>query len=192
MLIDLREKIGEKKSIKALWVPFQYGGDQSLHGGIYSWYNMVRYESEATNRVSDGHNVDAIFFNETFSLLVPYSDATLGNTFELCGRITHIYSVELGDLLGLEYHHFDFYITLADGSLLTMNCEERPGYIFERDITLEKFELIVSIDIAFFDERPMDWDKLGRHKPSRLSTIKRMGEGILTVLGVLDKPSSKE
>ena len=162
MLSDLRNRIRNKERIEALWTPFWYAGDQALHGAIWDHYRMVCYQCEKTDSAFSNHAVDAILYSEQFPSYVHYGKHTLLNTFELCGRIIGIRSRTLGELLGLTYHHFDYYLTLSDGSLLTMNCEEHLGRIYEREITLDKFDLLVTIDVKDFDDRPVDWNALDK------------------------------
>ncbi len=107
------------KQNQAVWYPGWYNLDQSLDVGEESEYSLFRCVPDHLAKFGD-----QVFYNDLWNP---------ANMRLVRATVQSITNSVLGEILRIDTgEHFDYTITLSDGTELLVNVEEEPGKLYER------------------------------------------------------------
>ncbi|MDQ3622002.1 MAG: hypothetical protein M3463_05875 [Verrucomicrobiota bacterium] len=123
----------------AEWCPAWYDLDQPLRAGERKkLLFFVEPPEHARAEIVRHHSTppDAVLFSGL---------ANNGQWYELIGEVVSIHNSDFGAISSISSEGFDYIIDLASGDRITVNCEERPGEIFESDRVVSDWTMTVHI-----------------------------------------------
>jgi hypothetical protein len=118
--------------IKALWNPGWYETDQSLAVGDRQRFWFF----QNTPSAGCDKNVDLVFFNQLDSS---------ANCQVRFATVLEIHHDVLGQLSRIDADGLDYVFTPVDGPEIIVNAEEDPGTVYDPEIKIDNWSIIVTL-----------------------------------------------